>query len=139
MTVLSQLESEPTATARVEYARARASLPEPAHKAWAWQRFTGEETASNYELKAIGQGFWQRGQEELTAPYVQRYLDELPATAGVFSGWVLADVAEAFFPITALQPEVLAKVQAFLADEELAAPLRRRVGDMADELNRRIP
>ncbi|GAB3812552.1 aminopeptidase N [Tessaracoccus terricola] len=136
--LLAEFESEPTATARVEYARARASLPDPKHKAWAWQRFTGEEAASNYELKAIGQGFWQRGQEELTAPYVQRYLDELPATAGVFSGWVLADVAEAFFPIIALQRDFLTQVQALAADEELAAPLRRRVGDLADELSRRI-
>ena len=45
---------------------------------------------------------WRAGQEELLAPYVERYFDELPGTAEVHSGWVLADVAEAFFPLSSL-------------------------------------
>ena len=34
----------------------------------------------NYELEATGEGMWRRGQEHLTAPYVERYFDELPGT-----------------------------------------------------------
>ena len=81
-------------TARVA-GRARArrwrSLPDAEAKARAWRRFTGEVDVPNYELEAAGMGMWRVGQEDLTAPYVARYFDELPATAGVRSGWMLAD------------------------------------------------
>lgn len=147
LAVLGEVESEfldaelaaaPSAVARVEHARALASRPTAEAKAWAWQRFTGEATGSNYEVEAVGLGLWQRGQEDVTAPYVERYLDGLAGTAEVFSGWLLADVAEAFFPITARDATTLARVQALAVDPELPASVRRRVGDLADELARRL-
>ena len=96
------LDAEPTGRSRVEHSRAMASLPDADAKAWAWQRFTGEVAAPNYELQAAGLAMWRTGQEHLTAPYVERYFAELPAAPRVHSGWVLGDVTEAFFPTTAL-------------------------------------
>ena len=92
------LESEPTAVARVRHAGARASLPEAEAKAWAWSCFTGDTNLPNYELEAVGLGFWRGGQQALTAAYVERYFADLPDTVKVRSGWVLADAAEHFFP-----------------------------------------
>ena len=93
------LDAEPTGRSRVEHSRAMASLPDADAKAWAWQRFTGEVAAPNYELQAAGLAMWRTGQEHLTAPYVERYFAELPAAPRVHSGWVLGDVTEAFFPM----------------------------------------
>ncbi len=51
---------------------------------------------------------WRGGQDDLTRPYVERYFAELPATAEVRSGWVLALAAEAFFPLSHADEHTLA-------------------------------
>lgn len=133
-----ELEREPTARSQVEYARARASLPTADAKAWAWQRFDGEEKASNYELEAIGLGMWQAGQESVTGPYVERYFRELPDAPQHHAGWVLGDVTEAFFPLTSLVPSTVALAEALVATEGLDLTIRRNLVDQTDELRRRI-
>ena len=134
----AHLEAEATAVSRVEHTRAVASLPTAEAKAWAWERFSGATSAPNYELEAAGEGMWRTGQEALTDPYVARYFDELPGTAQVHSGWVLADVAEAFFPLTSLRPETVERAHALAASAGLDVSLRRRVVDTADELEHRL-
>ena len=89
---------------RVDHARAVASLPDDEAKAWAWGRFTGAEDVPNYELQATGQGMWVPGQEHLTTPYVERFFADLPSTPSHRSGWVLADAACWFFPLTSQDP-----------------------------------
>ncbi len=132
------VDEEPTARSRVEHARAMASIPDADAKVWAWQRFTGEIDVPNYELEATGLGMWRVGQERLTEQYVDRYFAELPGTADVRSGWLLADAAEHFFPITALSEETLRKAKALSDLEGLDGSMRRRVVDRTDELERRL-
>jgi aminopeptidase N len=81
---------------------------------------------------------WRHGQEELTAEYVHRFFADLPGTVEKRSGWLLADAAQAFFPMTALADETLAKAQALIDDETLDLSLRRRLVDDADELAHRL-
>jgi aminopeptidase N len=132
------LAAEPTARSRVVHARAVASLPDPAAKAWAWRRFTGEEDVPNYELQATGQGMWVPGQEEITEPWVDRWFADLPATTARRSGWVLADAAEWFFPLTAVSRETADRAQALADDPDLDLSLRRRAAVTADEVRRRL-
>ncbi len=132
------LAADPSTEAAVEYAGARAALPDAAAKAWAWQRFTGEAKATNYELEMIGLSMWQAGQEQVTGPYVDRYFDQLPALASVHSGWVLGDVAEAYFPLSALSVDVVQRADALAALPALDPTVRRRLVDVTDELRRRI-
>jgi aminopeptidase N len=132
------LDAEPTARSRVEHARAMASLPDAEAKAWAWARFTGEVDVPNYELEAAGLGMWRFGQEQLTAPYVERYFAEVPGTVEVRSGWNLADGADSFFPVTAVDDSTVALARALIADERVDASIRRRVVDAADELEHRL-
>jgi aminopeptidase N len=132
------LAQEPTATSRVDHARAVASLPDETAKAWAWGRFTGVEDVPNYELQATGQGMWVPGQEHLTAPYVDRYFDDLPSTTSHRSGWVLADAACWFFPLTSQDPATVDRATRLAEDESLDLSLRRQLRVMADELRRRL-
>ncbi len=133
------LAEEATTVARVEHTRAVASMPTAAAKEFAWERFTGAVDVPNYELEAAGLGMWRGGQEELTSPYVERYFAELPATAQVRSGWVLALAAEAFFPLSHADAHTLELARALLADPDALPPsVRKRVVDMADEISRRI-
>ncbi|MEX0429724.1 aminopeptidase N [Nocardioides sp. DS6] len=131
-------DEEPAADARVQLTRARCALPDAEAKAYAWSVFTGETDLPNYEVTAAGAGMWRAGQEALTAPYVDRYFNELPATVDVRAGWVLADAAEAFFPMTSLRDETLARARALVADEAVDPALRRRLIDCADDLARRL-
>jgi aminopeptidase N len=132
------LAAEPGAVAKIQHAGARASLPDADAKAWAWSCFTGEVNLPNYELEAVGLGFWRGGQEELTAAYVKRYFADLPDTVKVRSGWVLADAAEHFFPRTSMTQETLDRAEALIADADLDLSIRRRLVDEADTLQRKL-
>jgi aminopeptidase N len=134
----THLDAEPTARSRVEHACAVASLPDAEAKAWAWARFLGDEVVPNYEVEASGIGMWRVGHEHLTERYVDRYFDELPGREKVFSGWLLARVAEWYFPTTSLRDETLAKAHALTSRDDLDRSLRRRVIDETDDLRRRI-
>lgn len=133
-----ELAEDPTTKARVDHAAAVSSLPDHDAKAWAWARFDGTATASNYELVACGTGLWRGGQEEFTAPYVERYFAELPGVGSVHSGWVLGNVTEHFFPISSLEESTLAQAEALIDRDGLDLTIRRRVVDMADALERRL-
>ncbi|EON24015.1 aminopeptidase N [Nocardioides sp. CF8] len=132
------LAEETTAVSTVEHARAVASLPTPESKQWAWDRFVGAVDAPSYELQACGQGMWRPGQEALTESYVERFFDELPHTASVRSGWLLASAACWFFPLTSLTDETVARAEELARAESLDSSLRRQLAIMADEVRRRI-
>ncbi|QWF24511.1 aminopeptidase N [Nocardioides sp. LMS-CY] len=136
--LLAALDAEPTGHSRVEHMKALVSLPTAEAKAHAWSVFTGALDVPNYELEAAGLGMWRGGQEELLAPYVDRYFDELPDTVAVRSGWVLADATEFFFPVTPLSDSTLGRARALAADESLDLSVRRRLADCADDLARRL-
>lgn len=132
------LDAEPTGESRVSHTRAVASLPDAEAKEWAWDRFTGKVDVPNYEIEAAGYGMWRGGQEHVTGPYVERYFEDLPATVGVRSGWVLADATEFFFPRTSVTEETLERTRALAADEGLDLSVRRRLADQADQLARKL-
>lgn len=132
------LDAEPTAVSRVAHLNALVSLPTAQAKAHAWDIFTGRVDVPNYEVEAAGLGMWRGGQEELTAPYVDRYFEDLPGTVRIRSGWVLADATESFFPTTSVTQATLEQAQVLAADDSLDASVRRRLGDMADDLARRL-
>ncbi len=132
------LADEPTGQTRVEHTRAVASLPTAEAKAFAWERFSGAVAVPNYELEAAGRGMWRGGQEHLTEEYVERYFAELPAAAGVHSGWVLGVVTDAFFPTTAVRPEVVARAKEVVGRPGLDLTIARRLADCADDLERQL-
>ncbi len=133
----SRLGQNPDAESTVDHAKARASLPDAESKAWAWRRFLGEESVSNYELEATGQGFWRRGQESMTGPYVERYFEDVPGIAAVYQGWLMPDVAQAFFPFPAFD-DAVEPTRRVLADEALERSLARRLTECLDLLERSV-
>ncbi len=132
------LAATPTSTARLEHTRAVASLPDEAAKRWAWDRFTGQADVGNHEVEAAGMGLWRPGQRELTAPYVERYAADLPATARVRSGWVLALSAAAYFPRSHVDEQTLAVVTELADHPDVPPAVRRRVVDGTDDLARAL-
>jgi aminopeptidase N len=132
------LERERTTQAAVDHVQAVCALPDPEAKAFAWAHFTGERTASNYEIEAAGRGLWRRGQESLTDKYVERYFTDLPGTVDVRAGWVLADAARDFFPRLAVDRATVERATTLASSTELVGSLRRVLVDAADDLGRAL-
>jgi aminopeptidase N len=60
--------------------RALARRPEAAAKADAWQRIV-DPSVSNRDFEALVAGLWTPGQEDVLAPYLDRYLEDAPRIA----------------------------------------------------------
>lgn len=110
---------EATTRARTDLTQCLSTLPDPEAKAFAWEHFAGTVSASNYEVEAAALGMWQRGQEQVTAPYVDRYFAELADTVDVRSGWLLARAADGFYPWTSIDDATVEAAHRVLSDEAL--------------------
>jgi aminopeptidase N len=93
---------------------------------------------ANYELYAACEGFWHPMQLELTAPYVDRYFAEIAGTEKLRSGWVVASSAKLAFPRYAVEQRIVDRASDVVADDSVAAGIRRSVGDAVDDLKRAL-
>jgi aminopeptidase N len=118
----------------VHATRCRAALPDPQAKQAAWDTMMHDPKRPNYELYALAEGFWDPDQRDLTGPYVGRYFEEIPATAALRSGWVVARLAELAYPWTAVEPATVDATERLLADDRLDSGIRRSVSDAGDDL-----
>jgi aminopeptidase N len=94
---------------------ARATRPQAKAKEEAWQQLLDPQV-SNRDFGAIVAGFWTAGQEDLLAPYLDRYLQDAPRIAGRGQAFAL-DVGDAapHFPMA------LSRLERFRDDLESAA------------------
>jgi aminopeptidase N len=122
----------------VHATRCRAALPTPAAKERAWELIITQAEVANYELYAACEGFWHPAQQDVTAPYVDRYFAEIAGTEKLRSGWVLGRTAQYAFPDTVIDDAVLGRAEALVADDSVASSIRRSVSDQADDLRRAL-
>ncbi|HEU5270424.1 MAG TPA: ERAP1-like C-terminal domain-containing protein, partial [Jatrophihabitans sp.] len=133
----AELAADASAAGVLHAARAQAIRPDPQAKRAAWRDLTEPSSRSAYELYAIGEGFFEQSQQELTRPYVPRFFAEMPGTARLRSGWALPQVITASFPVLAASPAVLELAEATLAGE-LDPKVRRALTDGTDILRRAV-
>ncbi len=134
----AELARDRSAPGQVHAAGCRAMLPTTEAKAAAWQAMMTDPGASNYVVYALAEGFWQPEQTELTAPYVERYFDEIAATARLRQGWVVARLALLAYPGTAVSQDTLDRSAGLLARPDLDSGIRRSVVDAGDDLRRAL-
>jgi aminopeptidase N len=132
-----ELARDRSAAGAVHAARCRAALPTPKAKAQAWQLITHATSADNYTLYATCEGFWAPEQHELTAPYVGRYFEEIPAAAGLRTGWVVAEMSRLAYPRYAVSAETADMAEAAMG-RDLATGVRRSIADRTDDLRRAL-
>jgi aminopeptidase N len=133
----AELAADASTAGVLHAARAKASRPDAEAKRAAWRELTEPSTLSAYELYAIGEGFFELAQDELTEPYVARYFTDMPATARLRSGWALPQVISAAYPLLAASPDVLALAEATLAGN-LDPQVRRALTDRTDVVRRAV-
>ncbi len=119
-------------------ARCRAALPDPGAKAAAWELVTHDADASNHVLYAACEGFWWPEQSTLTDPYVDRYFTDVPATAALRVGWVVAESAALVYPRFAVREETAVAADRLLAAPGVDAAVRRRIAEGTADLRRAL-
>jgi aminopeptidase N len=99
----AELARDDTDMGRRRAATARAAVPDADAKAAAWEALSEDTAQSLAQLRSVAAGFWQPGQDDLLAPYAERFTD---AIAGV---WSQGRVNEEAIALTrALYPSSLA-------------------------------
>jgi aminopeptidase N len=123
-----------------EVARARACTGPPVKPmkptAAAWQLLTGGRLGPE-SLSAVARGFTQPEQAGLLAPYAGRYLAELERIWSTRDGHMRVRLGELLFPYPAASPELLARIEKFLARPRDPG-LARVLADHRDTIRRAL-
>ena len=133
----AEAERDATATGARRAATARALLPTKESKAETWQRAFHDDTVPNAVHEAMLLGFWHPAQRELTADYVERYFEDIRPLWDRRPGEIAKNAVQYLFP-PVVEPRTVAAADAWLADAEQPAPLRRLVHEGRDGIARAL-
>jgi aminopeptidase N len=137
--IAAEQERDDSNTGAELAAGARAARPTASAKREAWRLACESDEVTNSVQSAICSSFWQRGQDDVLAPYVVAYLgmvEQASALDGVWrsKGAVLRTTAvRSLFPVPADREPFLARLDAWLADVELSASVSRIVAERRDD------
>jgi len=123
----AEVKRDPTAAGKRNGAQAATARPQAAVKEEAWTSATEDDTLANITTRSIINGFVQPGQGQLLQPFGARYF---AAIAGIWerrSSEVAQTVVVGLYPSWDISDEGIAAADAFLADSDLPAALRRLV------------
>jgi aminopeptidase N len=126
-----------TATGARRAATARALRPTAESKAETWERAFTDESIPNAVHEAMVAGFWHPAQQELTAPYVDRYFADIRGLWDRRPGEIAKNAVEYLFP-KVIEERTLAAADGFLAADDVPAPLRRLVSEGRDGVARAL-
>ncbi|KQC38797.1 aminopeptidase N [Frankia sp. ACN1ag] len=127
-----------SARAAEHAARARAAIADAAAKARAWELIVADDSASARLIGATAEGFWQPEQDDLTADYVARYFEQMPAMSARRTPHAARQIATFAYPQYAVSAGTLRDADALLDRGGLDPVLRRVVIDATDELRRAV-
>ena len=134
----AERERDPTDEGAREAAAARAARPTAEAKAEAWDVLTGPEKPRLAPARAILGGFQHPEQEEVLAPYADRYFQALDDAWERFDLSLALSFARGAFPSAIVAEETVALTDAALAREELPGPIRRVLLEGRDDLRRAL-
>jgi aminopeptidase N len=134
----AEYQRDRTGTSLAQAAGCRALLPDADAKAAAWSRLVDDSTASSKVLFAIANAFWHPDHASLTAPYVIRYVTDMPPMARRRPSQLAERVAERGFPHTAVSAETLGLMTALAERDDLTTALRRALANATDDLRRSL-
>ncbi len=115
---------------------ARAAIPGPDAKSWAWAELTANRERSNYELNALAAGFWVEDDLDVLRGYVPRYFAEVPQMAQWVGADALGRVATLAYPARVVEQATADASAAALAGGggHLTPAVRRSIVDADSEL-----
>ena len=133
-----ELAGDNTISGQESAAAALASLPTPEAKATAWRRAMLDPETPNETHRSIVTSFMRVGQEDVLAPYVDAYLDAVQQTWEVLGAHKGAVALDHIFPRVLASPDLLDKVDAWLATATANPGALRYVREGASEVARAL-
>ena len=134
----AELVRDNTDAGRKHAAACRAAFPDAEHKATAWQQLT---TVNELNLEAaigVALAFNQPEHAELLVPYSELFFADVPAVFAGLSELVRVLYCGFLFPYTAASPQLLARVDEFLAEPDLDPTLARSVIEGRDVVQKAL-
>jgi aminopeptidase N len=125
-----------TATGARRAATARALRPTPESKKETWDRAFNDESIPNAVHEAMVAGFWHPAQQELTAPYVERYFADIRGLWERRPGEIAKNAVEYLFPKIVEEGTLEAADRWLGGHQDAPAPLRRLVSEGRDGIAR---
>jgi aminopeptidase N len=137
-------ERDRTITGAEQAAAAKAARPTEEAKREAWRLVAETDSVPNGTQRAVCLAFWQPGQDEVLAPYVDRYLDAAEAISANRDGWadrgtaLRSNVLRFLFPVPRELESFLARLDAWRAEHDLAESVRRPIEEGRDNTLRAL-
>ncbi len=113
----AELANDNTISGKEHAAAARAAMPTAEAKERAWEQAMVDGSVPNETAKQVVLSFMRDGQQDILAPYVDRYLADVPLAWDRLGAHRAAVSLEYIFPRVLTSDEALAKVDAWLANE----------------------
>ena len=134
----AQRERDPSDRGQRAALRIETSVPHPAVKAAAWERFLGEGYGSLHLTVAAMSGFHWPAQRDLLTPYVERFFDLLPRIARERDHEFTQAFFGQLFPDDRVEPDLLERSRSVLTTVEGEPLLWRLLREANDDLERAI-
>ncbi|MEN8675198.1 aminopeptidase N [Nocardioides sp.] len=110
-----ELAADNTISGQEHAAAARAAIPTPEAKKRAWKQAMLDPTTPNETARSVVLSFQRPDQDEVLAPYVDKYLDAVSTTWETLGAHKGSTALEYIFPKPLASPALLEKVDAWLA------------------------
>jgi aminopeptidase N len=123
----AELERDRTISGQENAAAARASRPDADAKAAAWTELVANPDVPNETHRSIAQTFMRYGQEDLLAPYLERYLEAADTAWEEMGTHMASNLLEDAFPLPLGSPELVARVDRWLDESPATAAAKRFV------------
>jgi aminopeptidase N len=117
---------------------ARASIPDSAHKEAAWQQVVESTELGLEESAMIARALNASEHADLLAPFADRYFEQLPVIWTNREDWLRVILGRNLFPYTAAGPELLSRIETFLAQPDLDPALSRTVIEGRDVVQKAL-
>ncbi|MDJ0379803.1 aminopeptidase N [Streptomyces sp. G-G2] len=127
--IAAELERDKTAAGERHAATARASRPTAEAKAEAWASVVESGDLPNAVQEAVIGGFVQTDQRELLAPYAEKYFAAVKGVWDSRSHEIAQQIAVGLYPALLVSRRTLDATDAWLAQAEPNAALRRLVSE----------
>ena len=134
----AELARDHTNAGQRHAAACRASVPDAEHKAAAWQSLTGGSGLGIEEVVETGYGFNRMEQADLLAGFTEKFFSQLPEIWARHDGLLRVVLGKLLFPYSAASPELLERVDAFLAAPDLDPALARTVIEGRDIIDKAL-
>jgi len=140
----AELSRDNSITGAEQAAGARAARPDPVAKAEAWRLAVEEDSIPNGTQSWICLRFWNRGQDDILEPYVDRYfraVEDISAGRGVWADKGLSlrkSVLRNLFPWPTDLTAFLPRLDAWLETADLSSSTRRVILERRDDVVRSV-